>query len=114
MPAAQIDHPDYPKVAKALALTYAMIYEQPVVYEFDQLQVPALLVMGQEDRTIVGKGFIKDKQKLQEHGQYPQLGKKTAQAIPNAKLIELQGVGHIPHIAATKRFHEVLLAFLKE
>ncbi|MFD3001574.1 alpha/beta fold hydrolase [Pontibacter toksunensis] len=113
VPAAQIGHPDYPKVAQASALTYAMIYQQPVVYEFDQLQVPTLLVIGQEDRTIVGKGFIKDKQKLQTHGQYPQLGKKTAQSIPNAKLVELQGVGHIPHIAATSRFHEALLTFLK-
>ena len=64
VPAAQIDHPDYPKVAEASALTYAMIYQQPVVYEFDQLQVPTLLVIGQEDRTIVEKGFIKEKQKL--------------------------------------------------
>lgn len=52
VPAAQISHPDYPKVAKASALTYAMIYQQPVVYEFDQLQVPTLLVIGQEDRKI--------------------------------------------------------------
>ncbi|WP_246000827.1 alpha/beta fold hydrolase [Pontibacter diazotrophicus] len=113
VPAAQIGHPDYPKVAEASALTYAMIYQQPVVYEFDQLQVTTLLVIGQEDRTIVGKGYIKDKQKLQEHGQYPELGKRTAQAIPKAKLVALQGVGHIPHIAATQRFHEALLSFLK-
>ncbi|PRY11210.1 pimeloyl-ACP methyl ester carboxylesterase [Pontibacter ummariensis] len=113
VPAAQINHPDYPKVAKASALTYAMIYQQPVVYEFDQLKVPTLLVIGQEDRTIVGKGYIKDKQKLQEHGQYPTLGKRTANAIPKAKLVELEGVGHIPHLAATERFQEALLNFLK-
>lgn len=113
VPATQIGHPDYPNMAKASALTYAMIYQQPVVYEFGQVKAPTLVVIGQEDRTIVGKGYIKDKQKLQEHGQYPALGQKTAKAIPNATLVELQQVGHIPHLEATQRFHQELLAFLK-
>lgn len=114
VPAAQTGHPDYPQVAQASAITYAMIYQQPVVYEFDALKVPTLLIIGQEDRTIVGKGYIKDKQKLQEHGQYPQLGQQTAKTIPNAKLVELQGVGHIPHLEATQKFEEALLNFLKQ
>lgn len=114
IPAAQLQHPDYPKVAKASALTYGMVYQQPVVYEFQEVKVPTLLIIGQEDRTIVGKGYIKDKEKLQQYGQYPALGKSTAQAIPNAKLIELQGVGHIPHLEATARFHEALLNFLRQ
>ncbi|RIJ34397.1 alpha/beta fold hydrolase [Pontibacter oryzae] len=113
VPAAQIGHPDYPIVAKASALTYAMIYQQPVVYEFEKLKMPALVVVGQEDRTIVGKGYIKDKQKLQEHGQYPELGKRTATAIPNAKLIEIPNVGHIPHLEAVNKFNEALVKFLK-
>lgn len=114
VPTAQINHQDYPKVAKVSALTYSMIYQQPVVYEFGKVEAPTLVVIGQEDRTIVGKGFIEDKQKLQEHGQYPQLGKQTAKAIPGAKLVELQGVGHIPHLEATQRFHEELLRFLRK
>ncbi|WP_276497285.1 alpha/beta fold hydrolase [Pontibacter litorisediminis] len=114
VPAAQINHADYPKVAKVSALTYSMIYQQPVVYEFEHLKVPTLLIIGQEDRTIVGKGFIEDKQKLQQHGQYPQLGRRTAKAIPGAKLVELQNVGHIPHLEATARFQEELLRFLKQ
>ncbi|AKD03902.1 alpha/beta hydrolase [Pontibacter korlensis] len=114
VPAAQINHTDYPKVAKASALTYAMIYQQPVVYEFEKVQAPTLVVIGQEDRTIVGKGYIQDKQKLQEYGQYPQLGKRTAEAIPNAQLVELQQVGHIPHLEATQEFHKELLRFLKQ
>ncbi|TPE43086.1 alpha/beta fold hydrolase [Pontibacter mangrovi] len=114
VPAAQINHPEYPKVAKISALTYSMIYQQPVVYEFTDVRVPTLLVIGQEDRTIVGKGFIEDKQMLQQYGQYPQLGKRTARAIPGAKLVELQKVGHIPHLEATERFHKELLQFLKK
>jgi pimeloyl-ACP methyl ester carboxylesterase len=45
-------------------------------------------------------------------GQYPALCKKTAGLIPQATLVELPGVGHIPHLEATERFHKELLAFL--
>ncbi|MET3540283.1 pimeloyl-ACP methyl ester carboxylesterase [Pontibacter aydingkolensis] len=113
VPAAQTKHPVYDKVAKVSALTYAMIYQQPVVYEFSKLKVPTMLVIGQQDRTIAGKGFIEDKQKLNEHGQYPKLGKETARAIPGAKLVELPNVGHIPHLEATSQFHNHLVSFLK-
>ncbi|MFD2245482.1 alpha/beta fold hydrolase [Pontibacter ruber] len=114
VPAAQLKSKDYPQVAKSAALTYAMIYEQPVVYEFSELKMPVLLVIGQEDRTIVGKGYIKDEQTKKEHGKYPQLGKQTAEAIPNAKLLELPKIGHIPHLEATEQFHKTLLEFLKQ
>lgn len=114
IPAAQLRSPDYPAVARVAALTYAMIYEQPVVYEFGLLQVPALLVIGQEDRTVVGKAYIQEEEKKKQYGQYPLLGQQTAGAIPNAKLVELTGVGHIPHLEATEQFHKALLEFLKQ
>ena len=112
VPSAQISSPDFPQVAFASALTYDMIFQQPVCYEFDKIKVPALVVIGQEDRTVVGKALIKDKQQLAQMGQYPALGKRTAQAIPGAKLIELPGVGHIPHLQVPDKFNEVLLTFL--
>ncbi|WP_299820504.1 alpha/beta hydrolase [uncultured Pontibacter sp.] len=113
VPGAQTRHTSYAKVAEVAALTYAMIYQQPVVYEFEKLKVPTLLIIGQQDRTIVGKGYIEEKQKLKTHGQYPQLGRSTAKAIPGAKLVELPNVGHIPHLEATDIFHQHLLPFLK-
>ncbi|WP_187262348.1 alpha/beta fold hydrolase [Pontibacter beigongshangensis] len=112
IPAAQLGGADYPKVAKAAALTYSMIYQQPVIYEFAQIKVPTLLVIGQEDRTIVGKGYIQDQQTLKAHGQYPALGKQAAAAIPGAELVEFKNVGHIPHLEAPQKFHKALLEFL--
>ncbi len=50
--------PDFKKTAWANALTYQMIYEQPVVYEFKNISVPTLLIIGQADRTIVGKNML--------------------------------------------------------
>ena len=113
VPAAQIPSPDFPKVAKASALTYDMIFQQPVVYEFSKIKRPTLLIIGQDDRTVVGKGLVKDKEVLAQMGQYPALGKQTAAAIPNAKLVPFPGVGHIPHLQEPAKFHATLLQFLE-
>ena len=104
---------EYPRLAMASALTFEMVYTQPVVYEFPQVQAPTLVVIGQEDRTTLGRGQVSD-DVLATLGQYPELGRRTAEAIPEATLIELDGVGHIPHFEATERFHEALLNFIKK
>lgn len=94
---------DYPRWAKVAALTYTMIYEQPVVYEFQNLKVPTVLFIGKEDKTIVGKGLLTpDQQAL--HGQYKLLGKQTAAKIIGAKIIEFDACGHIPHVEIPTEF----------
>ena len=110
--AAQTRSSDFAKVARANALTYDMIYQQPVCYEFGRLAVPTLLIIGQDDRTVVGKGLIKDPKTLAQLGQYPALGRRTAAQIKGAKLVELAGVGHIPHLEAPAQLYEALLDFL--
>lgn len=103
---------DYPRSAKVAALTFTMIYEQPVVYEFVNVRVPTVLFIGKEDRTIVGKGLLSpDQQAL--YGQYRLLGKQTAAKIYGAKLIEFDGVGHIPHIENPTEFLIALMGSLQ-
>jgi pimeloyl-ACP methyl ester carboxylesterase len=102
---------EYPRLALAAALTYLMIYEQPVCHEFSQVKAKTLLIIGQADRTVVGKARV-PKELLPQLGQYPALGKKTAKLIPNATLVEIPNVGHVPHFEAPARFHQELLAFL--
>ena len=109
---AQLTHPDFPQVALASALTYAMIYQQPVCYEFGRVQVPTLLIIGQDDRTVVGKALVHDPQVLATLGQYQALGCRTAAQIKGSKLVPLAGVGHIPHVQVPEQFYKVLLAFL--
>ncbi len=102
---------DFPRYAKVAALTFTMIYEQPVVHEFPNLKVATILFIGKEDKTIVGKGLLsKEEQAL--HGQYKTLGKQTAKKIPGAKLVEFDGVGHIPHIQIPKEFIDSVLSNL--
>jgi len=104
-------HPDYPKVAWASALLYDMIYTQPVVYEFPQLRVPVLLVIGQRDRTALGRAWA-PKEVAAKLGDYPALGKKAAAAIPGAILVELPGIGHLPQVEAFEAYSQALARFL--
>jgi len=106
-----LKHPDYPKVAWASALTYDMIYTQPVVYEFPRLKVPTLLVIGQRDRTALGRAWV-SKDVAATLGDYPALGKRAAAAIPGAALVEIPGVGHLPQVEAFEAYSQALAQFL--
>jgi pimeloyl-ACP methyl ester carboxylesterase len=109
--AGVIPSADYPRWAMVSALTSVMIYEQPVVYEFKDLTVPTTVMVGTKDHTIVGKGLL-SKAEQDKHGIYKELGKATADKIPNAKLVEFDGVGHIPHIQVYEEFMKELIQTL--
>jgi pimeloyl-ACP methyl ester carboxylesterase len=104
---------DYPRLAKVSALTSQMIYQEPVVHELPLVKAKTLLVIGQEDRTAPGKNRA-DATAQKTLGNYPALGRAAARAIPGARLVLLDGVGHIPHFEAPERFHTDLLRFLSE
>lgn len=102
---------DYPLVAWNNALTTDMIITQPVVYELPNIKTPTLLIIGQRDRTALGKDLVS--QEVRETmGYYPELGKLTKAKIPNSELIEIEGIGHLPHIESFDRFIKPLLTFL--
>ena len=104
---------DYPVIAKNAALTYDMIFTQPVVHEFQNLKMPVLLIIGQRDRTALGKG--KAPKDVQETlGNYPVLGRETAKKIKNSTLVEIDNVGHLPHIEAYPKFIVPLKEFLNK
>jgi len=103
--------PDYPLVAWNQALTSDMIFTQPVVYEFGALRVPVLLIIGQHDRTAIGKNLASPDQRA-KLGNYPALGRAAHAAIPGSELVELDGLGHLPHIEAFDRFFTPYRTFL--
>jgi pimeloyl-ACP methyl ester carboxylesterase len=103
---------EYPRWARASALTYQMIYQQPVRHEFRLIRTPTLLIIGQEDRTVVGGNLVSEEVR-KTLGQYPELGKAAARDIPGSKLVELKNVGHIPHLEVPDVFNKELLAFVK-
>lgn len=104
---------DYPVIAWNSALTSDMIMTQPVVYELDKIKSPALLIIGQRDRTAIGKDMV-PKEVQSTMGNYPELGKQAKARIANSKLVPIEGVGHLPHIEAFEKFIRPLLDFLKQ
>ena len=103
---------DYPRMAWNQALTYDMIFTQPVVYEFPKITAPTLLIIGQRDRTALNKGKAPAETR-DSLGDYPKLGRAAANAITGAELIELDDVGHLPHIETFDRFIKPYVDFLK-
>ena len=109
--AEALNDPAFDSIAWVNGVTYQMIYEQPVIYEVQRIAAPTLLIIGQLDRTVVGKALLNEEQK-NKYGQYPALGKKLKQQIRNATLAELDGVGHIPHVQSPDLFKKALFNFL--
>jgi pimeloyl-ACP methyl ester carboxylesterase len=103
----------YPLIAWNSALASDMIFTQPVLYEFKELKMPVLLIIGQRDRTAPGKANAPDSIRA-KLGNYPKLGRETAKLIAGSKLVEIDNVGHLPHIEAYEKFREALMAFLQQ
>lgn len=104
-------NPNFKLLAYNNALTYDMIFSQPVVYEFKNLKMPTALIVGQLDKTALGKNLA-SKENADTLGNYPVLGKRIAALIPNSTLIEIENVGHLPHIEAFDKFIDPYLKFL--
>jgi pimeloyl-ACP methyl ester carboxylesterase len=83
-----------------------------VLYEFDNLRVPALLIIGLRDRTAVGSAWAPP-EVAAKLGDYTALGKRASSAIPGAQLVELESVGHMPQVEAFDRYSAALLAFVR-
>ena len=105
--------PDYPAYALTSVLTYQMIAEKPVVNDLPQLKMPVLLVIGQKDRTVFGRRFAPP-EAVKSLGNFPELGKKAQAAIPNAKLVPIDNVGHVPHIEVPDLFNQTVVQFLNQ
>ncbi|KTT36129.1 alpha/beta hydrolase [Pseudomonas oryzihabitans] len=104
--------PGKQRVAWNSALLYDMIYTQPVVYEFGQLRMPTLLLIGQRDTTAIGKDAAPPEVKARL-GHYPELGRAAAKRIPQATLVEFDDLGHAPQMQAPELFHQALLQGLQ-
>jgi pimeloyl-ACP methyl ester carboxylesterase len=96
-------------VAWDSALIYDMIMTQPVLYRFGEIAVPTLLMIGQKDTTAIAKDFAPPELRP-KLGNYPELGKAAAKAIPGAKLIEFPDYGHAPQMTDPEGFDKALIA----
>lgn len=104
--------PGHEAVAWNSALIYDMIFTQPVYYEFKDLQMPTLLLIGDEDTTAIGSDIASPEVKARL-GKYKELGPKVAGLIPQGELVTFEGLGHAPQIEEPARFHKTLVDWLE-
>ena len=90
-----------------------MLQSQPVIHEIERINVPTLLLIGERDRTALGRERAKpaDAEKL---GNYPVLAREAAAKIPGASLVTFPDLGHAPHIEAPERFNAALIEGLEK
>jgi len=100
---------DWETVAWNNALTYGPIFSENIVSRFSQIKNETFLIIGTRDKTGPGRGWLKEgvTRKL---GEYKDLGKSTKTMIKDSVLIELDGVGHMPHY---ENYNVFIKAFYK-
>ena len=103
--------PDREKIAWVSALTSDMIFTQPVVHEFADLKMPVLLIIGERDRTAIGKDRATP-EVAKELGQYQILGRTVKAVIPKGELFAMSGIGHLPQYEAFDEYWNALHVFL--
>lgn len=111
VPIGWLEGADRDHIAWLSALTTDMCFTQPVVHEFQDLRIPTLLVIGTRDRTALGKAWAAPHVKPRL-GDYRQLGRNAAAAIPHAKLVELDA-GHLPQVERFETYKRSMLDFLR-
>ena len=88
---------DWPRLAQVRRLQGQMLYDDPVVYDWQHIATKALVIGGEED------GLVDD---------FPTLAQNVADQLQNSAIILYPNVGHAPQIEIPYLFHEDLIRFL--
>lgn len=107
MQAGLFSGPGLPLIARHAALTYDMIFNEPVVYEFEKIKPPTTLFIGLTDKTAIT--HVASPAAIAKLANYPELGKSASMLIPDSTLVEFVDLGHSPHLQAPQRFYPELL-----
>ncbi len=103
---------DYPRFLRVVALTYLMIHSGPVRALFAGLKPPVLLMAGDKDHGTPFLAFAPP----ETRGKIPGLveaAREVSREIPDGKLIEFPGAGHVPHLESPAEFEKAVLDFLE-
>ncbi len=106
-----LQSPEYPRWARASALTYDMIFNEPIRHEYRLLKMPVLLVIGQSDRSVFFRRYAAP-EAIKPLGNWPVLGRDALKDLPDGKLVEINDAGHVPHVEKPDEFDAALVAFL--
>ena len=103
--------PEYPRWARASALIYEMMFEEPIRQEYPLLKMPVLLIIGQSDRSVFFRRYATP-EAIKPLGNWPELGRQAVKDLSDGKLVEIDGAGHVSHVEKFDEFEAALDAFL--
>lgn len=89
---------EWPRLAMVRRLQGGMLYNDPVVYDWQHIATKALVIGGEED------GLVDD---------FPTLAHNVANELQNSAIILYPNVGHAPQIEIPDQFHADLIRFLR-
>ncbi len=87
---------DWPRLALVRSIYQQITYLDPVVYDWAHIKAKTLVLGGERD----GQDF-------------PALAKHIADTVPQAELVIIPKVGHVPHLQVPDVFNRELLKFLR-
>ena len=102
---------EYERFCKAAALTYQMIYREPVRDAYGDIRAKTLLFAGTADESVPLKAYA-TRDLAAKIPSISQAAPQAAKDIPDARLVSLPGVGHVPHLEAPDLFRKAVLDFL--
>jgi pimeloyl-ACP methyl ester carboxylesterase len=105
--------PEYPRWAMASALTYQMMFDEPNRQEYKFLKMPVLLIIGQSDRSVFFRRYASP-EAIKPLGNWPELGRQAVKDLPDGKLAEIFGAGHVSHVEKPEEFEAALADFLAD
>lgn len=89
---------EWPRLAMVRRLQGQMLYEDPVVYDWQHITSKGLVLAGEED------GLIDD---------FPGHARHVVSELQNGTILLYPGVGHAPMIEIPDQFHADLIRFLR-
>ncbi|GAB1267975.1 alpha/beta hydrolase [Aurantivibrio infirmus] len=89
---------EWPRLVMVRRLQGQMLYEDPVVYDWQHIKTKALVMGGEKD------GLVAD---------FPTLAKNVADQLQNSALLLYPNIGHAPHVEIPDQFNKDLIRFLK-
>jgi pimeloyl-ACP methyl ester carboxylesterase len=89
--------PSRGRVAELLSTGRRLLPELANPFDFTRTRAPVLLLWGTRDRMVSHSG-----------------ARRIAEALPEARIELLEGIGHCPQLEATERVVELLLDFARE
>lgn len=88
---------DYPHYAMVRRMVGQMMYDDPVVYDWQHIKTKALVIGGEDDKLV---------------DDYVGLANHVASELQNSAILLYPDVGHAPQIEIPDQFHADLIRFL--